>query len=244
MRIKTIKIENFRSFRSQIIGLNSYCCFVGPNGAGKSTVLAALNVFFQERASSATDVSKLIDEDYFQKNTELPVKITLTFFELSQDAEAELAAYVRDRELVVTAEAEFEAAFGYGIVRHYGQRLGIEVFRSFFDAMKSGAKAGELTEIYDGLRRQFPDLPNVRSKDDKADALRAYETENPDQCVLIPSADDFYGINSTGKLAKFVQWVYVPAVKDAIEEGQEGKNTAFGKLVAEPFEPERTLTTS
>lgn len=232
MRIKTIRIENFRSFVDETIGLNPYSCFVGPNGAGKSTVLAALNVFFQERASSVTDVSKLIDEDYFLKNTETPVRITLSFAKLSQDAQEDLAAYVRGRELVVTAEALFDEKLGYGIVRHYGQRLGMEKFRPFFDAMKSGAKAGELTDIYDGLRPQLTDLPSARSKDDKVEALRTYENEHPDQCVLISSADDFYGVNSTGKLAKFVQWVYVPAVKDAADEGQEGKNTALGKLIA------------
>lgn len=232
MRIKSIRIENFRSFSDETINLNAYSCFVGPNGAGKSTVLAALNIFFQERAASATDVAKLIDEDYFQKNTDDPVKITLTFADINADAQAELAAYVRNGELVVTAEAQFESESDYGVVRHYGQRLGMEEFRPFFEAMKSGAKAGELNEIYDGLRQQFADLPNARSKDDKADALRVYEAEHDDQCVLIPSPDDFYGFNSTGKLAKFVQWVYVPAVKDASEEGQEGKNTALGKLVA------------
>jgi hypothetical protein len=29
-----------------------------------------------------------------------------------------------------------------------------------------------------------------------------------------------------------MQWVFVPAVKDAGEEGQEAKNTALGKLIA------------
>ena len=58
MKIKSIRIENFRSFQDETIVLNSYSCFVGPNGAGKSTVLAALNVFFQERAESATDITK------------------------------------------------------------------------------------------------------------------------------------------------------------------------------------------
>lgn len=232
MKIKTIRIENFRSFQDETIFLNRYSCFVGPNGAGKSTVLAALNVFFQERSASATDISKLVEEDYFGKNTTKPVKVTLTFDDLNLAAREELAAYVRQDELVVTAEAAFDTATGSGPVRHFGQRLGIEAFRPFFDAEKSGAKAADLTQIYDGLRTQFGELPNARSKDDKAQALRDYEAAHPDQCVLIPSADDFYGVNSTGKLARFVQWVYVPAVKDAGEEGQEAKNTALGKLIA------------
>lgn len=232
MKIKSIRIENFRSFQDETVVLSRYSCFVGPNGAGKSTVLAALNVFFQERAASATDISKLIDEDYFSKNTAAPVRVTLTFDDLSPAARDDLAAYVRRDELVVTAEAVFDGAIGVGVVRHYGQRLGMEVFRAFFEAEKAGAKAPELTQIYDELRAQFGELPNARSKDDKVQALRSYEAAYPELCVQIPSVDDFYGVNSTGKLARFVQWVYVPAVKDAGEEGLEAKNTALGKLIA------------
>lgn len=232
MKIKSMRIENFRSFQNDTFSLNRYSCFVGPNGAGKSTVLAALNVFFQERHASATDISKLVDEDYFSKNTSHPVRITLTFDDLSPAAQDELAAYVRQGELVVTAEAVFDENNGVAVVRHYGQRLGMEAFRVFFETEKAGARASDLTPIYDGLRAQFVELPNARSKDDKVQALREYETAHPEQCTLISSADDFYGVNSTGKLARFVQWVYVPAVKDAGEEGLEAKNTALGKLIA------------
>lgn len=232
MRIKSIQIENFRSFRNEMVHLNRYSCFVGPNGAGKSSVLAALNVFFREQSGAPTDISRLTDEDYFNKNTTNPIRITVTFEDMSATALEELSTYVRRNELVVTAEAVFDDSSGLGSVRHYGQRLGMEEFRVFFDAAKSGASAAQLTTIFDGLRLQFPELPNPRSKDDKADALRAYEASNPDGCVMIPSEDNFYGVNSTGKLSPFVQWVYVPAVKDAGDEGQEAKNTALGKLIA------------
>jgi putative ATP-dependent endonuclease of the OLD family len=232
MKIKTIRLENFRSFRDETIDLNRYSCFVGPNGSGKSSVLAALNVFFQEKSSSVTDVSNLPDEDYFCKETDTPIRITVTFDDLNQAAQDALSAYVRQNELVVTAEAVFDPGTGVGQVRHFGQRLGITDFRPFFEAEKAGARAGDLTPIYDALRQQFPDLPNARSKDDKIEALHEYEAAHPERCVLIPSEDTFYGINSTGKLALFVQWVYVPAVKDAGEETQESKNTALGKLIA------------
>lgn len=232
MKLKAIRLENFRSFQDDTIWLNRYSCFVGPNGAGKSTVLAALNVFFQDRTASVTDISKLADEDYFAKNTSDPIRITLTFDDLSEAACEELAAYVRQGELVVTAEAIFDTASNCGLVRHIGQRLGMEVFRPFFDAEKSGAKMPELNQIFGELRTEFVELPNARSKDDKMQALRDYEATHPGQCVLIPSADDFYGVNSTGKLSRFVQWVYVPAVKDVGEEGQEGKNTALGRLIS------------
>lgn len=233
MKIKKIRIENFRSFQDETINLNSYSCLVGPNGAGKSTVLAALNVFFKESSYSLTDVSKLDAEDYFKKKTENPVKITLTFEVISAEAEVELSDYVRQGELVVTAKAIFDETAGFGQVKYFGQRWGMQEFRQFFDAHKARKSATELTDIYKALRTTFTDLPAPpRSKDGKAVALREYESSHPDKCTLIPSEDDFYGVNSTGKLAQFIQWVYVPAVKDATEEGREGRDTAFGKLIA------------
>ncbi|MBL8078260.1 MAG: AAA family ATPase [Anaerolineales bacterium] len=230
MKIKSIRIQNFRSFQDETIYLNKYSCFVGPNGAGKSSVLAALNVFFKDQ-SSAFDTANLEDEDYFCMDTANPVRITVTFNELNQSALEELSDYVRQNELIVTAEAVFDTNTGYGSIKHYGQRLGFEEFRIFFDREKAKASANDLGTIYTGLQQQFPDLPNVRSKDDKAEALRAYEAGHPDHCVLIPSEDSFYGINSTGKLSKFVTWVYVPAVKDASDEIEEAKDTALGKLI-------------
>ncbi|WP_239645773.1 ATP-dependent nuclease [Burkholderia pseudomallei] len=232
MKIKRIKIENFRSIQNQSVELNQYACFVGPNGAGKSTVLAALNVFFQERVAGGTDVTKLADEDFHRRNVAEPVSITVTFDGISDAARESLAAYVRGDELTVTAEAVYDQELGFATIRHYGQRLGFEAFRRFFEADKEGARAPVLNEIYAELQGQYVDLRAARSKEDKISALRDYEAQRPQDCVLIPSADDFYGVNSTGKLAAHLQWVYVPAVKDAYEEGQEAKNTALGKLIA------------
>ena len=65
------------------------------------------------------------------------------------------------------------------------------------------------------------------------DALRNYEEAHPERCVLIASEDQFYGFSkSSNRLARHVQWVYVPAVKDATKENIESKNTALGKILA------------
>lgn len=232
MKIKSIRIENFRSFRDQTITVNRYSCFVGPNGAGKSTVLCALNVFFKEQDSSATDTSKLCDEDFFARHTDKPIRITVAFDDLNAQAKADLSDYVRQDELVVTAEAEFDPDTGIGEVRHYGQRLGMAEFRTYFEALKANAKADALKDIYARLQETFTELPAAKTKESMAESLRQFESQHSDKCTLIPSEDSFYGINGTGKLAPFVQWVYVPAVKDAGQEGQEAKNTAFGRLIA------------
>ncbi len=69
-----------------------------------------------------------------------------------------------------------------------------------------------------------------------AEALQAYEGAHPEKCELLRSEDSFYGVNSTGKLAKFLTWVYIPAVKDAGDESEEGKNTAFARLLERAIE--------
>jgi len=232
MQIKSVQIQNFRSFRDQTVHLNRYSCFVGPNGAGKSSILCALNVFFREQAFSATDVVKLAAEDYYAGETANPIRVTVTFHDLTPEATTALGAYVRNGELVVTAEAAFDPALNCGQVRHFGQRRGMTEFRPFFQAVKAGESAAGLNAIYDSLRDSTPELPTARSKEAKVEALRQFEDDHPERGVLIESEDDFYGVNSTGKLSPFVQWVYVPAVKDADEEGKESKGGALGKLIA------------
>jgi hypothetical protein len=65
------------------------------------------------------------------------------------------------------------------------------------------------------------------------DALHAFEAANPGLCTLIPSEDWFYGVSrGANKIDKYVQWVYVPAVKDAVTEQVETKTSAIGKLLA------------
>jgi putative ATP-dependent endonuclease of OLD family len=41
--IKKVKIENFRSIKSQEIELNNYTILIGDNGTGKTSVLEAVN---------------------------------------------------------------------------------------------------------------------------------------------------------------------------------------------------------
>ena len=49
MRIKQVKIENFRAYRDQVvIDFNDLTAFVGKNDVGKSTILDALDIFFNE----------------------------------------------------------------------------------------------------------------------------------------------------------------------------------------------------
>lgn len=64
-------------------------------------------------------------------------------------------------------------------------------------------------------------------------ALHDYESKNPDKCILIPSEDQFYGVSrGVNKLESHLQWIFVPAIKDATEESEESTRSALGQLLA------------
>lgn len=233
MRIVSVRIENFRSFADATIPFNDYTCLAGPNGAGKSTVLTALNVFFRETENLSTDLNQLNAEDFHCRETGEPIRITLVFSDLNDEAKEDFANYVRQGQLAVSAVATFDPATGKAQVKQFGQRLAMRAFAPFFEAADAGKKVVELKEIYTGIRETYSDLPVPGTKDAMIQALRDYEAGRPDECELIQSEDQFYGFSKgANRLAKHIQWVYVPAVKDATSEQVEARNSALGKLLA------------
>jgi predicted ATP-dependent endonuclease of OLD family len=232
MKISSIHIENFRSFRDQTISIDDYSCFVGPNGAGKSTVLSALNLFFQYPTSSTPNVRTLDADDFHNKHTADPIRITVTFEDLSDAAKESLKDYIRHDKLIITTEALWNSETETATVKQHGQRLAMKAFADrYFSKESENAKVADLKPIYAALKLDYPELPAATTGGAMKDALQAYEAEHADLCEPIRSSDEFYGANS-GKLNPFVQWVYVPAVKDAQEEGEETKKGALGQLLA------------
>lgn len=233
MKIESVRIENFRSYKDETVFFDDYTCLVGPNGAGKSTVFYALNIFFRQYRDSQTDLSKLSISDFHHKNINDDIRITVTFNNLSNAAKEDLKDYVRQDKLIVTAIAKFDASTEKADVRQFGNRLGIDDFRRFFEAEKEGKKASELKAIYVELQGKFTGLKNVSSKSDMIETLQDYEASNTAACSLIPSEDQFYGATKgANRLAPHIQWVFVSATKDVGEEGEESKTSALGQLLA------------
>ena len=234
MKIHSVRIRNFRGFEDETFNFDPHTCLLGPNGTGKSTVLAALNVFFQE-PSSTTDVTSLFAEDFHNGNTKNPVTITVTFSELPEKAQQELSHYVRHNELIATAEAKFDPVSGRAPVQRFGERLIFKKFAPFFEDEKNKAKVDPLLERFKEITGDVEDFPEVVAKPTKQamiDALREYEEGNPDKCSPERSSDLFYGpTKGKHKLDPFIQWVYLPAAKEASEEAEEAGNTALGKLL-------------
>jgi predicted ATP-dependent endonuclease of OLD family len=231
VKIKSVRIRNFRSFQDETIEFDAYTCLVGPNGAGKSNVLCALNVFFREESGSSTDLTELQREDFHKGNIDEPVVITVTFDDLSVEAQKDFENYFRQKQLVISAIATFNASTEKAPVVQRGQRKVIRDFLPFFAEKKDTIEA--VKDAYVQLQKKYPDLPDARTKPKIQEALRQFEEAHPELTDLEWSDDQFYGFSKgTNRLAQHIQWVYAPAVKDAVSEQAEGKDTALGRLLA------------
>ncbi|MDC9611687.1 ATP-dependent nuclease, partial [Pseudoalteromonas sp. GABNS16H] len=94
------------------------------------------------------------------------------------------------------------------------------------------SSAAELKSIYAELKSHYPNLKNATTKAAMAEGLQEYEASNSTDCELIPSEDQFYGASKgTNRLARHLQWVFVPAVKDITEESHESKPSGLGQLL-------------
>lgn len=85
MKIKSMKLKNFRSYRDEIeIEFDNLTVFVGKNDIGKSTILEALDIFFNDGKGiiklDKNDINKDADS-----NGENEIVISICFEELPED---------------------------------------------------------------------------------------------------------------------------------------------------------------
>ena len=79
MKLKNIKIENFRTIEKLSISIVDMLIMVGENNSGKSNIFRALDLFYQESVRG-------IDEEFFCfKDCKLPISISLVYDRLEDD---------------------------------------------------------------------------------------------------------------------------------------------------------------
>jgi putative ATP-dependent endonuclease of OLD family len=143
MRIKTVKLHNFRSILDGEFDLYDYTLLVGANNAGKSTILSALRIFYDHLKWTPDDLPK-------QAGNCAESWVDVTFL-LTEDEEKEIAEKYRrpDRLLVIrkllkSAERDVKSTQSnlYAII-------GNQLEEGFFYGAKnvSSAKVGDIIYV-------------------------------------------------------------------------------------------------
>lgn len=205
MIIERIEIKNFRSLKDVNVGCEELTVLLGRNGTGKSSLLYALEVFYS-LAYQATPF------DYFDKDTNLVIKIRVTFSSLKNDELEEFSSQLTNKKLIVTK------VINSGGSKYYGASKQIPVFNDIrkLSAREKSKKYNELidSKTYDGLGDK------VRSAPATEEAMIKYETAHPEFLETFEAEQQFFGPKNIGggKLDKYTKFVLVPAVRDAASE--------------------------
>jgi len=143
MRIKKIRVQNYRSYRdSGEIEVGDKLVLVGENNAGKSNILRAMEMFLDISPTSPQRV-----EDFHQKETEQDIEIGVWFTDLSADEREIFGEYLYEDTLYVKTVYPFDEGSEsvenkYFVVQ---KRVpAVEEFREIDDE-----SADHVTEIYE-----------------------------------------------------------------------------------------------
>ena len=190
------------------MGCEELTVLLGRNGAGKSSLLYALDVFYNVSHQSTSF-------DYFDKDTNLDIKIRITFGDLKEDEQQEFQSQLTDNKLIVTK------IINSGGSKYYGASRQIPEFSEIrkLPARDKSKAFNELVENgkYDGLGAK------VRSASAAEEAMTNFETLRPELLQTFEAEQQFFGPKNIGggKLDKYTKFVLVPAVRDAASEADK-----------------------
>jgi putative ATP-dependent endonuclease of OLD family len=92
MRLETVTIKGFRSIDNvEVAECGDFNVLIGKNNSGKSNILAAIDAFFSSiRNGNVVTLNPPIRQeiDFFNRNTEAPIQITLAFSLLLSERDA------------------------------------------------------------------------------------------------------------------------------------------------------------
>lgn len=216
MVIKRIEVKNFRSLRDATLDCDDLTVIVGRNGAGKSSFLYAIEVFYDIAA-------QISEEDFFGRNTSVPIEIRVTYGDLREDEKEEFKPYVRNDQLIVTKRILYENE--RISQRYYAAALQLPQFAEIRKMTSRSARIKAWNSLVE--KGEFSDL-NMRamSADKVNELMDQFEAQHPELLEPIEKEEQFFGPRNIGggKLDKFTKYVLIPAVREAYDEvsGKKG----------------------
>lgn len=223
MRLKGIRVKNFRAIEDLAVDLAPQTAILGGNGCGKSTLLRAMERFFGQQSSMQAD-------DFFANDLTRVIEIELTFHEFNGVELDLFNSRIHNREMTVTRV--FDAGGGRVNGSYYGSTLK----HLGFDAIRSIDAAREKTAAYNEVRasaQKYASLPAVQRADQIDPALGVWEQANIGECELGRDDGKFFGFTNVAKgaLQKATSFVFVPAVRDVSADSIDAKGAVIAKLM-------------
>ncbi|MGA2625470.1 MAG: AAA family ATPase [Candidatus Bathyarchaeia archaeon] len=225
MKLRRFEIKRYRSIRSLELDTDDFLVLIGPNNHGKSNFFYALDLYLRSS-------SKITSDDFFNRETNLPIELTGTFDNLTEPEMEKLRPWTVEGKLTVRKQ------YSYGedgkITTNYWALLRLPnepwLNEDFEDYNEREAVATLPLYAY------LPQTGKI-SRDTYAKAIKEYVSANPEQVT--------YQTEFRQNPAGFKQVLdgylpelqLVPAVRDATDETKTSSNsTLLGRLVGSVIE--------
>lgn len=223
MRLTKAHIKNFRAISDLEFDVGQHTVFVGANGVGKSCALKGIDKFFSKSANVGI-------EDFHERNTDDPIEITLTFAELTANETEVFASRIHSGEMVVSRVFRVGTAS-----RENGKYYGLSLRRPEFQEIRAIEGAIPRRTAFNALAGSagFEDLPQAANAGQIIEHMDTWEAGHPAQCQLLRDDGQFFGFSNVarGALAKYISFVFIPAVRDASADSLNSKGSVISQLI-------------
>ena len=243
MKLKRLKIQNYRSCEDVTIQFDSLHALVGANGAGKSTILRAMDFLFNPAKS------KIDEEAFWNGQTDRTIWIEATFGDMSASelADGALSPYLKpDKTLHIARSAKIVAVKETGedspdedvvISQHYCVPLPPQPWLQ--DAQINGKTIAEWwankdSLVVDGI--SFAAFIGGNAKPQvgvwKEKAAEFAKQHVPSHSFIEAWSDNPQGYAGVLK-GTLPHFVFVPAIRDVVDEAKVTKTNPFGRILYE-----------
>ncbi|MCQ3809626.1 MAG: ATP-dependent endonuclease [Acidimicrobiia bacterium] len=222
MRIRHLRVKNFRSILDAELSVRDLTALVGRNGTGKSAFLGALELFYERSAP-------LTEADFHGEDASQDIEIEISYGGLNSVERDKFAPYLEGETLTVVGV--FCLISGKKSASFHGTSLQNAAFASI---RRIDGKRDRVAE-YDRLRQQpgYATLPTAKSADAAEAAMKDWELEHPDGCERIRDDGQFFGWSNvgTGRLRPHTQFIRIPAVRDAGEDAADQRGSPITEIM-------------
>jgi putative ATP-dependent endonuclease of the OLD family len=230
MKINQIEIKNFRSLHDLTIRPKDLTALIGRNNSGKSNVIKALQIFFEAS-------TKLISSECFHLHlTDNPIRIIVSFNRLNEWEKQEFSSWMLDeetlvvgRQIVCSGENDFEI-----VPIAIKQTPEPEWLRT---ENVTSEKIKEWWDTRDSLKINGLDFsstlgdskPSIGKWKELIESFTAANiTSIPFIKVEVVNPKGYPNVLK-GALPQFI---YIPAVRNVLDEAKVTQNSPFGKLLS------------
>lgn len=229
MKLTNVSVTNYKGLSETECKLSDFVCVVGENNAGKSSLLQAILLFING--------SKLSKDAFYEPEKEILITVHLSdvsvnvLSKLEDDHRQKLEAYVVTENLTLARRYSTDGTSKLRVVTHVPKEA---KYRAETVSMTfSGKKGKDIAEL---LKANYPEVGDDATISSIGTQKAAKELIDAHVAKLKPNdlvLDDIplpTGIDNSIR-AILPEPIYIPAVKDLIDDLKTKEGASFGKLL-------------